>query len=188
MRCSKAGVLRVAKPVSTFAERASERPDMKASPGSPAGRGFLLLRMKRSRWCPGFNLKRPRERPSLRAKRSNPAFLKRQRKLDCFVASAFARRRASSDKRAPRNDDMRFAISRRDSPEVLLEFSLPSYRGRREDRVRAAPAVSCAICAKIAHTSIQVKRRHPAFPAQWVDGLCRDLLGDEFVLSPSSAN
>jgi hypothetical protein len=28
----------------------------------------------------------------LRAKRSNPAFAKRQRKLDCFVASAFARR------------------------------------------------------------------------------------------------
>ena len=27
-----------------------------------------------------------------------------KRKLDCFVASAFARRRASADKRAPRND------------------------------------------------------------------------------------
>jgi hypothetical protein len=27
------------------------------------------------------------------------------RKLDCFVASAFARRRASADKSAPRNDE-----------------------------------------------------------------------------------
>jgi hypothetical protein len=35
------------------------------------------------------------------------------------------------------------------------------------------------------HTSIQVQRRHPTFPAQWLYGLCRDLLGDEFVLSPS---
>src|SRR5476649_2296616 len=29
-----------------------------------------------------------------------------RRKMDCFVASAFARRRASADKRAPRNDDV----------------------------------------------------------------------------------
>ena len=28
----------------------------------------------------------------------------------------------------------------------------------------------------------------PAFPAQWFDGLCRALPGDEFVLSPSSAD
>ena len=40
-------------------------------------------------------------------------------------------------------------------------------RGRREDRVRAAPAVSCAKRTKKTHTSIQVQRRHPAFPAQW---------------------
>jgi hypothetical protein len=29
---------------------------------------------------------------------------------------------------------------------------------------------------------------NPAFPAQWLYGLCRALPGDEFVLSPSSAN
>src|SRR4051794_26025808 len=36
---------------------------------------------------------------------------------------------------------------------VVLERSVPSAnRGRREDRVRAAPAVSCAICtSKCAH-------------------------------------
>ena len=39
---------------------------------------------------------------SLRAKRSNPWCNKAS--VDCFVASAFARRRASADKSAPRND------------------------------------------------------------------------------------
>src|SRR6186997_974967 len=37
-------------------------------------------------------------------------------------------------------------------------------RGRREDRVRAAPAVSCAMCTKSAHTSIQVQRRASGLP------------------------
>jgi hypothetical protein len=55
--------------------------------------------------------------------------------------------------------------------------------------MRAAPAVSCAnVREEDAHTSIQVQRRHPAFPAQWFDGLCHALLGDEFVLSPSPAD
>jgi hypothetical protein len=31
--------------------------------------------------------------------------------MDCFVASAFARRRASADKSAPRNDDGGFIAS-----------------------------------------------------------------------------
>ena len=43
--------------------------------------------------------------------------------------------------------------------------SSPSMvRGRREDRVRAAPAVSCAMCTKSAHTSIQVQRRASGLP------------------------
>jgi len=32
--------------------------------------------------------------------------------------------------------------------------------------MRAAPEVSCAPCTEELHTSIQVKRRHPTFPAQ----------------------
>ena len=48
----------------------------------------------------------------------------------------------------------------------------PQFRGRREDRVRAAPAVSCAVCIKkMLHMSIQVWRKPPAFPAQWLYGL-----------------
>ena len=40
------------------------------------------------------------------------------------------------------------AFSRRDAPEVFITFTLSSNRGRREDRVRAAPAVSCAKCTE----------------------------------------
>jgi hypothetical protein len=66
--------------------------------------------------------------------------------MDCFVASAFARRRASADKRAPRNDEWRhgFAFPRRDAPGVCQKRPYPPMRGRREHRVHAAPAVSCA--------------------------------------------
>ena len=51
-------------------------------------------------------------------------------------------------------------------------------RGRRESRVRAAPAVSCANCAKETHTSIQVKRRQSGFPCAMGYGLLRTLPGD----------
>jgi len=51
----------------------------------------------------------------------------------------------------------------------LLELS-PSEatRGRREDRVRAAPAVSCARLCEEAHTSIQVQRKHSGLPRAMV--------------------
>ena len=48
-----------------------------------------------------------------------------------------------------------FTISRLDSPEVCIEFPRPPIRGRRECRVRAAPAVSCAMGRRSAHMSIQ---------------------------------
>jgi hypothetical protein len=41
-------------------------------------------------------------------------------------------------------------------------------RGRREDRVRAAPAVPCAISTSNAHTSIQVQRKHSGLPRAMV--------------------
>src|SRR5258705_11559624 len=40
------------------------------------------------------------------------------------------------------------AFSRRDAPELYLVARPSDMRGRREDRVRAAPAVSCAMCTK----------------------------------------
>ena len=64
----------------------------------------------------------------------------------------------------------------------------PLNRGSREDRVLAAPAVSRAKCAKKRTRAYRYRRNTPAFPAQWLYGLCRALPGDEFVLSPSLAN
>jgi hypothetical protein len=52
---------------------------------------------------------------------------------------------------------------RRIAPE-LCKFIRPTERGRRECRVLAAPAVSCASSAKETHTSIQVQPRHSGIP------------------------
>jgi hypothetical protein len=67
----------------------------------------------------------------------------------------------------------------------LLETPLPDNR-----RVQEMPGACCTrglVCNDVedAHTSIQVQRSTPAFPAQWFDGLCRALPGDEFLLPPS---
>ena len=59
---------------------------------------------------------------------------------------------------------------------AINSFALRN-RGRREDRVHAAPAVSCAICAKKAAHEHTGQREHPAFPAQWLYGLYRALPG-----------
>ena len=64
-----------------------------------------------------------------------------------------------------------FAISRHDLPELYKQSSPSPIRGRRECRVRAAPAVSCAFVVGNAHTSIQGSGEHPTFPAQWLYGL-----------------
>ena len=61
------------------------------------------------------------------------------REMDCFASLAMT---AGYD----------FAISRHGSPEVCIFVCSLENRGRREDRVHAAPAVSCAKCAnKNAH-------------------------------------
>jgi hypothetical protein len=57
-----------------------------------------------------------------------------------------------------------FALSRRIASEVCLVTSRPLVRGRREDRVLAAPAVSRAICAnKTAHEHTG-QRKHSGLP------------------------
>ena len=63
-------------------------------------------------------------------------------------------------------------------PRFASSFALFEIRGRREDRVLAAPAVSRVICAKEMHTSIQGSGSIPAFPAQWLYGLLRALPGE----------
>ena len=57
-----------------------------------------------------------------------------------------------------------FAISRHELPEAFLKLPPSPIRGRREDRVLAAPAVSRAICAnKTAHEHTG-QREHSGLP------------------------
>ena len=61
-----------------------------------------------------------------------------------------------------------FAISRRDAPEVCVNFRAMRIRGRGECRMRAAPAVPCAKWIEETHTSIQVQRRTSDIPCAMV--------------------
>ena len=64
-----------------------------------------------------------------RLRRSNPCFLRRE--MDCFASLAMT--------------EYDSALSRRDFARAVINSSPhPRNRGRRECRVRAAPAVSCA--------------------------------------------
>src|SRR6185436_649939 len=85
--------------------------------------------------------------------------------MDCFAALAMTADTVSHSRGAMRP---RFA-------ETLRPLEI---RGRRECRVRAAPAVSCAFVVANAHTSIQGSGEHPTFPAQWLYGLYRALPGE----------
>jgi len=70
-----------------------------------------------------------------------------------------------------------FVFSRQDAPE-FCKFIRPKIRGRREDRVRAAPAVSRAKMHIAKRTrAYRFSGSSPAFPAQWFYAY--------FVLSPA---
>jgi hypothetical protein len=71
------------------------------------------------------------------------------------------------------------AFSRRAAPEPCFGFHPQETRGRRESRVRAAPAVSRAIVIGKKRTrAYRFSGSSPAFPAQWFYGLFRDLPGE----------
>ena len=56
-------------------------------------------------------------------------------------------------------------------------------RGRREDRVPDWHLGSTVrYCKERLHSGVQVKPKHPAFPAQWFYGLCRDLPGERCTI------
>src|SRR5438876_4854035 len=119
---------------------------------------------------PDLNFKQPT--PSLRGaqRRSNP---ESRPPLDCFASLAM------TEDTCPHSRGM-FCPS-------FYKFLCPHprNRGRRECRVRAAPAVSCAKVRKKAHTSIQGSGNTPTSPAQWLYGLLRALPGGAGLLSPS---
>src|ERR1700753_1362112 len=65
------------------------------------------------------------------------------------------------------------------SPEFCISFAPLRIEGAGKVRVRAAPAVSCAMGNKEMRTRAnRFGGNTPAFPAQWFDGLCRALPGD----------
>src|SRR3989454_9396694 len=64
----------------------------------------------------------------------------------------------------PSYDRRTFAFSRRLSPEVCISLCPPEIRGRREDRVLAAPAVSRAICANKSAHEHTGQREHSGLP------------------------
>jgi hypothetical protein len=104
--------------------------------------------------------------------------------MDCFVAKAS---RNDVDDDAPlKPSSLRSQGRRVDIPPHSRDTMRPSFassfapktRGRREDRVRAAPAVSCANRHIKTRTRIQVQRRQSGLP-------CAMVLTVSFVLSPA---
>ena len=125
-----------------------------------------IAKLKGWRGCFG---PRPSRRPLFprHCERSEAIHLATLAQMDCFAALAMT---AGYD----------FAISRRISPEVcIFVCPLSIIRGRREDRVHAAPAVSRANCAQKTRTrAYRFSGNTPAFPAQWLYGLLRALPGE----------
>ena len=105
--------------------------------------------------------------------------------LDCFVASLLAM--TMHQIAATQTDDpghqTHLRILAACFARALFQLLTPfPERGRREDRVPAAPMAPVLNVAQAMHRGRpQVSRNNPAFPAQWFDGLCRALLGDEFL-------
>jgi hypothetical protein len=99
------------------------------------------------------------------------------RSLDCFVASLLAMTAFRTWLNIPATQT---------APEFCFVATPMKNRGRREDRVRAAPAVSRAKCTSQKRTrAYRFSGNTPAFPAQWFYGLLRALPGDRAFLPPS---
>jgi hypothetical protein len=64
-------------------------------------------------------------------------------------------------------------------PSFVHNCLAPEIGGRRECRVRAAPAVSCARWKRKRTRAYRFSGGNPTFPAQWFDGLWRALPGDQ---------
>jgi hypothetical protein len=83
------------------------------------------------------------------------------------------------------NDKHTFTSSRRVSPELCLSPCPQSKEGAGKTGCRLAPAVHCANLryeeAAQRHTG---EAKQPAFPAQWLYGLCRALPGERCTIAP----
>ena len=164
---------------------APERPDMKAPPGSPAGRGFCFEIVATSGSCREARgalraLQAPIQfsnsqgssvvEPSLRAQRSNP--WPQQRKHGLL--------------RCARNDEESahdFVLA---APCARAVDESSAQRGRGERRMPVAPAASCALVV-VERTRVTTSTpESPDVPARnGFNGFLRALPGDRAVLPPS---
>ena len=87
--------------------------------------------------------------------------------------------------RRPEHDS---AISRLKEPEALHELVPRRWREQGMPGARCTRGLVCNKCDRKRTRAYRYRRNTPAFPAQWLYGLCRALPGDEFVLPPSLAN
>ena len=80
------------------------------------------------------------------------------------------------------------AIPRLKSPRLCMNLVPRSWREQGMPGARCTRGLVCNSAYRKRTRAYRYSRNTPAFPAQWSYGLCRALLGDEFVLSPSLAN
>jgi hypothetical protein len=76
----------------------------------------------------------------------------------------------------------------RDAMRPSFAKALPQKEGAGNAGCTLHPRSRVQNCAKKRTRAYRFSGGNPAFPAQWLYGLCRALPGDEFVLSPSSAD
>jgi hypothetical protein len=81
-----------------------------------------------------------------------------------------------------------FAISPHLTREVCIDVVPRNEREQGMPGARCTRDLMCKIVQRNAHEHTGTVGDTPAFPAQWLYGLCRALPGDEFVLSPSSVD
>src|ERR1041384_7620493 len=78
------------------------------------------------------------------------------------------------------------AFSRRDAPELyLVACPLGDERAQGRPGARCTRGLVCNVQKEVRTRAYRSSGEHPAFPAQWFDGLWRALPGDEFLLPPS---
>jgi hypothetical protein len=81
--------------------------------------------------------------------------------------------------------DHEVAFSRRNTPEAYTNLSLKTEREQGMPGACCIRGLVCNVHKEVRTRAYRYSRSTPAFPAQWLYGLCRALPGDEFVLSPS---
>src|SRR5260370_3845863 len=89
----------------------------------------------------------------------------------------------------PRAGVMRVCVlAARRARAVAIVGPLETQRAQGKPGARCTRGLVCKVHKKMRTRAYRFSGEHPAFPAQWLYGLCRALLGDEFVLSPSPAD